>query len=115
MRLLVLAGKHCEALMDSRMRNVHSRYLQIDEIWTFVQKKNRHVRKGDSPEIGDQWVFVAIDAETKLVPAFHVGKRHLEDTRAFLWDLYVADQKAARRSRLTACITTPLAFLMPSA
>ena len=36
----------------------------------------------------DQWVFVAIDAETKLIPAFHVGKRHREDTRAFLWDLY---------------------------
>jgi transposase-like protein/IS1 family transposase len=88
MRLLVLAGKRCEALMDSRMRNVHPRYLQIDEIWTFVQKKARHVRKGDSPEVGDQWVFVAIDAETKLVPAFHVGKRHLEDTRSFLWDLY---------------------------
>jgi transposase-like protein/IS1 family transposase len=88
MRLLVLAGKRCESLMDSRMRNVHSRYLQIDEIWTFVQKKNRHVRKGDSPELGDQWVFVAIDAETKLVPAFHVGKRHREDTRTFLWNLY---------------------------
>ena len=88
MRLLVLAGQRCEALMDSRMQNVHSRYLQIDEIWTFVQKKNRHVRKGDSPEVGDQWVFVAIDAETKLVPAFHVGKRHREDTRTFLWNLY---------------------------
>jgi hypothetical protein len=37
------------------------------------QKKNRHVRKGDSPEVGNQWVFAAIDAETKLVPAFHVG------------------------------------------
>ena len=88
MRLLVLAGQRCEALMDSRMQNVRSRYLQIDEIWTFVQKKNRHVRKGDSPEVGDQWVFVAIDAETKLVPAFHVGKRHREDTRTFLWNLY---------------------------
>jgi transposase-like protein/IS1 family transposase len=88
MRLLVLAGQRCESLMNSRMRNVRSRYLQIDEIWTYVQKKNRHVRKGDSPEVGDQWVFVAIDAETKLVPAFHVGKRHLEDTRSFLWDLY---------------------------
>src|SRR5207249_7209372 len=44
--------------------------------------------KGDSPEIGDQWVFVAIDADTKLIPAFHIGKRHLVDTRTFLWDLY---------------------------
>ena len=67
--------------MDSKMRNLPPKHLQIDEIWTYVQKKNRHVRKGDSPEVGDQWVFVAIDADTKLVPAFHVGKRHREDTR----------------------------------
>jgi transposase-like protein len=50
MRLLVLAGKRCESLMDSKMRGVHCRYLQIDEIWTFVQKA-RHLRKSDSPEI----------------------------------------------------------------
>src|SRR5271169_5508303 len=68
MRLLVLAGKRCEALMDSRMRNLHPKYLQLDEIWTYVQKKARHVRKDDSPEVGDAWVFVAIDAETKLIP-----------------------------------------------
>ncbi len=88
MRLLVRAGERCQSLMDDRMRNLSLKHLQIDEIWTFVQKKNRHVCKGDSPEIGDQWVFVAIDADTKLIPAFHIGKRHLEDTRTFLWDLY---------------------------
>jgi transposase-like protein/IS1 family transposase len=88
MRLLVLAGERCQSLMDSKMRNLHMQHLQIDEIWTYVQKKNRHVRDGDSPEVGDAWVYVAIDADTKLVPAFHVGKRHLADTRTFLWDLY---------------------------
>jgi IS1 family transposase len=62
--------------------------LQIDEIWTFVQKKARHVRKDDSPELGDQWVFVAIDAETKLVPSFIIGKRHREVANTFLCDLY---------------------------
>ena len=59
MRLLVLAGKRCEALMDSRMRNLHPRYLEVDEIWTYVRKKARRVRKDDSPEVGDAWVFVA--------------------------------------------------------
>ena len=88
MRLLVLAGERCQSLMDSRMQNLTMKHIQIDEIWTYVQKKNRHVRKGDSPEVGDQWVFVAIDADTKLVPVFHVGKRHREDTRDFLWNLY---------------------------
>jgi IS1 family transposase len=88
MSLLVLAGQRCQALMNSKMRSLSIKRIQIDEIWTYVQKKARHVRKGDSPEIGDQWVFVAIDADTKLIPSFHIGKRHREDTRTFLWDLY---------------------------
>jgi IS1 family transposase len=48
--------------------------LQI-EIWRFVAKKARNVRKDDSPEIGDQWVFVAMDAENKIVPTYFVGRR----------------------------------------
>ena len=87
MRLLIVAGERTAGTMDT-IRGLRPRYLQLDEIWTFVQKKNRRVRKGDSPEVGDQWVFVAIDAETKLIPTFHIGKRHREDTMMFLWDLY---------------------------
>ena len=88
MSLLVRAGERCKRLMDEQMRNLHLEHLQIDEIWTYVQKKARRIRSADSPEVGDQWVFVALDETTKLVPAFHVGKRHQEDTREFLWDLY---------------------------
>ncbi len=88
MSLLVIAGQRCQTLMNTRMKDLPLEYLQIDEIWTYVQKKNRHVRSGDSPEVGDQWVFVAIDAQTKLIPSFRIGKRSREDTREFLWDLY---------------------------
>jgi transposase-like protein/IS1 family transposase len=88
MTLLVKAGERCQSLMDTRLRNLRMAHIQLDEIWCFVGKKRRNVREGDSPEIGDQWVFVAIDADTKLIPCFHVGKRHIEDTRTFLWDLY---------------------------
>jgi transposase-like protein/IS1 family transposase len=98
MSLLVRAGERCQSLMDDRMRNLSLKHLQIDEIWTFVQKKARHVCKGDSPEIGDQWVYVAIDAETKLIPSFRVGKRFRPDTAAFLWDLY---HRLANRVQLT--------------
>jgi transposase-like protein/IS1 family transposase len=98
MRLLLLAGERSQQLMDTRMRNLQSRYLQVDEIWCYVGKKRRQVRKGDSPELGDQWVYVAIDAESKLVPAFRIGKRVRPDTWAFLWDLH---QRLANRVQLT--------------
>jgi transposase-like protein/IS1 family transposase len=87
MRLLIVAGERSAKLMDTRMRNLQTRYLQLDEIWCYVQKKRRNVRKDDSPEVGDQWIYVAIDAETKLIPSFRVGKRVRPDTWQFLWDL----------------------------
>jgi IS1 family transposase len=80
------------------MRELNSRYLQVDEIWCYVGKKRRNVRSGDAPELGDQWVYVAIDAETKLVPSFRIGKRVRPDTWAFLWDL---NQRIANRVQLT--------------
>jgi IS1 family transposase len=86
-RLLVETGQNCAALLDSRIRNVRARYVQADEIWCYVGKKDKHVRVDDPPEFGDQWVFVAMDAETKLVPSFVIGKRTRATTYAFLIDL----------------------------
>ena len=87
MRLLILAGERCEKLLDARMRNLKCKYIQCDEIWTFCFKKQRRVRNADPAEFGDQWVFVAIDEETKLVPTFVVGKRSRETTYRFMADL----------------------------
>src|SRR5437773_2726196 len=64
--LLVRVGDRCAELLDEQMRNLRCQYIQWDEIWTYVGKKQRRVQNGDSPELGDQWVFVAMDAETKL-------------------------------------------------
>jgi len=86
-RLLVETGQNCAVLLDSQMRNVRAKYIQADEIWTYVGKKDKHVRVDDPEEFGNQWVFVAMDAETKLVPSYIVGKRTRETTYAFLLDL----------------------------
>jgi IS1 family transposase len=89
LRLLELVGERCARLMDSKMRSLRCRYVQCDEIWTFVQKKQRQVRKDANPyEIGDQWVFVAMDADTKLVASYFVGKRTMDSTKAFISDLH---------------------------
>ncbi len=87
MRLLIVAGERTAGKMETMMYGLRPRYLECDEIWTFCGKKQRRVRKGDSPEFGDQWVFVALDAQTKLVPYFEIGKRTKETTIQFLTGL----------------------------
>lgn len=82
--LVALAGEKCERLMAARLHDLKLKQLQFDEIWTYVAKKDKRMRPGDGPECGSQFVFVAIDPETKLVPAFVVGKRDPHTTRA-LW------------------------------
>jgi IS1 family transposase len=73
--------------MDGSMRNLHCGFVQADEIWCFVGKKDKRLREGDSPELGSQWVFVAMDEETKLVPVYVVGKRTEETTWYFINEL----------------------------
>jgi len=94
MRLGVKVGQGCTALMDAKMRDLPCTRLEMDEIWGFIGKKDRHVRDGDDPQFGNVWTFCAIDADTKLVPAFRVGNRDAETANAFVRD--VADRMRNR-------------------
>lgn len=85
--LMNTAAANVTHLMNAKMRGISARYVQSDEIWCFVGKKRRNVRESDPAEMGDAWVFVAMDAETKLVPSFVIGKRTKETTLRFLRDL----------------------------
>jgi len=68
-RLLLRVGQGCASLLDSSMHNLKCETVQVDEIWCYVGKKQRHLKETDNIEVlGDQWVFVAIDAKSKLVP-----------------------------------------------
>lgn len=87
MRLGVKVGQGCTALMDAKMRNLSCNRLEMDEIWGFVGKKERNVRMGDGTEVGSVWTWCAIDAETKLVPAFMVGQRNKATATAFATDV----------------------------
>jgi len=64
-----------------------SETLQVDEIWSYVGKKQARVTKEDSDNVGDQYVFVALDPDTKLVPSFSFGKRSLSMATSFMYDL----------------------------
>jgi IS1 family transposase len=88
MRLMVRIGEGCERLQSAMMRDLDTEAIEVDEIWGFVEKKQRHVTASDDPSrCGDVWTFVAIDADTKLIPAFRTGKRDLPTAVAFMTDL----------------------------
>ena len=86
MRLLVRVGGHCSELLDERMRGLRCQRVQVDEIWTYVGRKQARLAYEErfDPEVGDQYVFVAMDAETKLVPWFEVGKRNATVATRFM-------------------------------
>jgi IS1 family transposase len=86
-RLGVRIGKGCAQLLDDKMRDLTCRFLQFDEIWGFIGKKEKHRMINDDPTLGDVWTFCAIDAETKIVPAFKVGKRNHITANAFVGDV----------------------------
>lgn len=87
-RLLVGVGAGCAALMDERMRGLSCQRVQVDEIWSYVGKKQMHLKPGeDRSRLGDMWTFVALDPDTKLIPAYRVGKRTRPHAVAFMTDL----------------------------
>lgn len=102
LRLLVLAGQRCQRLMDSKIRNVDVRDVEVDEIWGYVGKKEGHKLEQEKSvfEIGDAWCFVAIERNTKLVLTYHLGKRDIPATDAFIHKLSMAT--SAQRYQLSS-------------
>jgi len=86
-KLLVDMGTVCSIHQDRAMRNLNCERVQIDEIWSFVYAKQKNVPTAKRDEAGDVWTWVALDADTKLVPTFRVGPRDLFEARAFIADL----------------------------
>jgi IS1 family transposase len=88
MKLLVDLGTACSVQMDRAMRDLPCENLQVDEIWAFVGAKQKNVTPDKAAEgWGDVWTWVALDADTKLVPTFRVGPRDLQEARALMFDV----------------------------
>jgi IS1 family transposase len=100
LRLLADAGEACAKYQDEAMRNLNCKRVECDEIWSFVGMKQKNV-----PEelqgtfgLGDVYTWTAIDADTKLVPCWHVGTRDADSAYAFIHDLA---SRLANRIQLT--------------
>ncbi|MBU0516017.1 MAG: DDE-type integrase/transposase/recombinase [Proteobacteria bacterium] len=106
MRLMCRVGQGCAHLMDAKMRGLRCENVQVDELWSFVGKKQKRLTPTEqrAGELGDQYIFVALDADTKLIPAFLVGNRNGENANKFMLDL---QSRLVNRIQLSTDAFTP--------
>lgn len=84
--LLEMIGPKCEQLMAEMITGIRVSDVQCDEIWGFVEMKQKTAnRKGKENDetVGDAYCFVAIEQNTKLILAWHLGRRTAQDTEIF--------------------------------
>jgi hypothetical protein len=104
-RVLVDAGRVCAAFLDAAVRDVKSRRVQVDEIWsfTYAKQKNVHTAKAAPEAAGDTWTWTAIDAESKLIVSWLVGGRDSEYAMA-LWTICGRGWRTGSSSRRTVTV-----------
>jgi IS1 family transposase len=100
-KLAIDAGEACSVYQDQAFRNLSCKRLQLDEIWSFVYAKQRAVPFAKkAPEVaGDVWTWIAICADTKLVPSWRVGDRSGATAIEFVCDL---SKRLAHRVQITS-------------
>ncbi len=88
-KLLVDIGTACQEYQDTVLCNLPCKRLQCDEIWSFCYSKQKNIpaEKQGVFGYGDVWTWVAIDADTKLVPCWHHGRRDAVAAHEFINDL----------------------------
>jgi len=99
-KLLIDAGKACQAFHDEAVRNVRAKRVQCDEIWSFTYAKQKNVETAKAaPEgAGDTWTWTALDADTKLIVSWLVGGRDAGFAAGFMEDVA---SRLANRVQLT--------------
>jgi IS1 family transposase len=78
-------GDACAKLMDTKMRGLTCKRIEVDEIWGFIGVKRKIADRVGA--YGDVWTLIGLDADTKLIPFFVVGKRDTYHAKTFMEDL----------------------------
>jgi len=101
LRLLADVGDACDVYLDQNVRGLYPKRIQCDEIWSFCHAKERNLKPAlrGTEGVGDLWTWTAIDAETKLLITWHLGKREKDDAYSFIRDL--SARVASERVQIT--------------
>jgi IS1 family transposase len=86
-RLALRVGRGCAELHDRMMVGIRVNRLELDEIWSFVGKKQKQAKRHELFAKGDQYVFIAMAGTQKAIISYRVGKRDSENTDIFVQDV----------------------------
>jgi IS1 family transposase len=101
-KLLVEVGTAASTYLDENLVNLACKRVQVDGIWAFCCAKAKNVTPeiaAKNPYAGDVWTWMAIDADTKLIPSWIIGQRDGVTARIFVNDLA---GRLANRIQLTS-------------
>lgn len=98
-KLLVEVGQACEAFHNETVKNLQTKFLQCDEIWSFVYAKAKNVPVEMRGEAGDVWTWTALDPDSKLIVSWLVGDRSSHSATVFMKD--VAERIATDRVQVS--------------
>lgn len=85
--LALRVGRGCFELHDRMMVGIRVNRLELDEMWSFVGKKQKRVQRHEIAAKGDQYVYIGLAGSQKAIVSFHVGKRDSDNTDQFIQDL----------------------------
>jgi len=86
LNILLIAGERCERFLEQTISNIPVKDLELDECWSYVQKKEGHklLHEANNDSIGDQYIYIGLERTSKLVVAWHLGKRNRGNTEQFI-------------------------------
>jgi len=88
MSLGLRIGAGCAAIMDTKMRDLPCRRIEVDEIWGFIGAKAKNVTAAHAGKnYGDIWTWIALDPDSKVIPSFLVGR----------WQAYIRTLRSTKR------------------
>jgi len=104
MRLSTRVGQACHRLHHARIHGLQVSCFELDETWSFVFKKQHNLQEHDPAEYGDIYLWLALDAHTKLIISYLIGKRDGEHAMMFLDDVR---QRVINKPQITTNAFTP--------
>lgn len=80
------AGRHSQRLAEYMMQGFELAQAQMDELWTFVRKKQRQLSdwEKENTAFGDNWIWIVFDPVHKMISAVVIGERTEEEAKSLL-------------------------------